>query len=155
MLCPGGYNWQVDLDNETIQTRVSLPEPFLQKLGSDYRVNIYSVKAHYWRRKWQPTPVFLPGKFHGQRSLTDYSLWGCKELDTTEWLSTHVASSVRGNKALWNLVLIRPTEKIKIWLVRCYSQFIRNFRRGAFLVVQGLRLCSQCKGPGFNPWPGC
>ena len=29
-----------------------------------------------WRRKWQPTPVFLPGKFHGQRSLVGYSLWG-------------------------------------------------------------------------------
>ena len=34
-----------------------------------------------WRRKWQHTPVFLPGKFHGQRSLVGYSLWGCKELD--------------------------------------------------------------------------
>ena len=37
-----------------------------------------------WRRKWQPTPVFLPGKSHRQRSLADYSLWGCKELDMTE-----------------------------------------------------------------------
>ena len=37
-----------------------------------------------WRRKWQPTPVFLPGEPHGQRSLADYSPWGCKELDTTE-----------------------------------------------------------------------
>ena len=37
-----------------------------------------------WRRKQQPTPVFLPGKFHGQRSLVDYSPWGCKESDTTE-----------------------------------------------------------------------
>ena len=31
-----------------------------------------------WRRKWQPTPVFLPGKFHGQRSLGGYSPWGCR-----------------------------------------------------------------------------
>ena len=31
-----------------------------------------------WRRKWQPTPVFLPGKSHGQRSLTGYSPRGCK-----------------------------------------------------------------------------
>ena len=42
-----------------------------------------------WSRKWQPTPIFLPGKFHGQRSLVGYSPWGCKELDTTERLSTH------------------------------------------------------------------
>ena len=40
-----------------------------------------------WRRKLQPTPVFLPGESHGQRHLVGYSPWGCKELDTTEWLS--------------------------------------------------------------------
>ena len=34
--------------------------------------------------KWKPTPVFLPGKFHGQSSLVGYSLWGCKELDMSE-----------------------------------------------------------------------
>ena len=38
----------------------------------------------HWRRKWQPTPVFLPGESHGQRSLADYSSSGHKELDTTE-----------------------------------------------------------------------
>ena len=32
-----------------------------------------------WSREWQPAPVFLPGKFHGQRSLAGYSPWGCKE----------------------------------------------------------------------------
>ena len=41
-----------------------------------------------WRREWQPTPVFLPGKFHGERSLVDYSAWGSKESDTTQQLST-------------------------------------------------------------------
>ena len=41
------------------------------------------------RRKWQLTPVFLPGKSHGWSSLADYSLWGCKESDTTRQLSTH------------------------------------------------------------------
>ena len=39
-----------------------------------------------WRRKWHPTPVLLPGKFHGWRSLVGYSSWGCKESDTTERL---------------------------------------------------------------------
>ena len=33
-----------------------------------------------WRRKWQPTPVFLPGKSHEQRSLADYNPWGCKRV---------------------------------------------------------------------------
>ena len=37
-----------------------------------------------WRRKWQPTPVFLPGESHGQRSLVGYSSRGLKESDSTE-----------------------------------------------------------------------
>ena len=37
-----------------------------------------------WRRKWQPTPVFLPGTSHGQRSLTGYTPRGCKESQLTE-----------------------------------------------------------------------
>ena len=37
-----------------------------------------------WRKKWQPTPVFLPGKSHGQRSLGGYSTQSCTESDTTE-----------------------------------------------------------------------
>ena len=41
-----------------------------------------------------PTPVFLPGEFHGQRSLAGYSLWGHKESGTTEWL-THTQTKIR------------------------------------------------------------
>ena len=40
-----------------------------------------------WRREWQPTPVILPGEFHGQRSLVGYSPWGHKESDMTERLT--------------------------------------------------------------------
>ena len=40
-----------------------------------------------WRREWQSTPVLLLGEIHGQRCLVGYSLWGCKELDTPEWLT--------------------------------------------------------------------
>ena len=42
-----------------------------------------------WRRKWQPTPLFLLGKSHGQGSLVGYSPWGCKESDIPEWLSMY------------------------------------------------------------------
>ena len=44
------------------------------------------VEKISWRRAWQPTPEFLPGESHGQRSLAGYNPWGCKESDTTEWL---------------------------------------------------------------------
>ena len=44
----------------------------------------------------QPTPVFLPGQFHGQRNLAGYSLWGCKESDTSEQLThTHILISLQ------------------------------------------------------------
>ena len=46
------------------------------------------------RRERLPIPVFLPGKFHGQRSLVGYSPWGCKELDMTERLSLHFTSHI-------------------------------------------------------------
>ena len=40
-----------------------------------------------WRKEWQPTPVFLPGEFRGQRSLVGYNPWDPKESDTTEQLT--------------------------------------------------------------------
>ena len=51
-----------------------------------------------WRREWQSTPVFLPGEFHGQRSLASYSPWGRKELDVTEWLTLSPSCG------MWNLI---------------------------------------------------
>ena len=47
------------------------------------------VRKILWRRKWQPTSVFLPQKSHGQRSLSSYSPWGRKQLDTPERLTLH------------------------------------------------------------------
>ena len=43
------------------------------------------------RRKWPPTPVFLPGEFRGQRSLAGYNPWGRKEWDTTDRLTLSLA----------------------------------------------------------------
>ena len=57
-----------------------------------YSTNIHwnlPCASNYWRRKWKPTPVLLPGKSHGQRSLVAYSPWDHKELDTTEQLHFH------------------------------------------------------------------
>ena len=45
------------------------------------------VRKIPWRREWQPAPVFLPRKFHGQRSQAGYSPWGHKESDITEQLT--------------------------------------------------------------------
>ena len=52
------------------------------------QVIIITSNKVLWRRAWQPTPVYLPGEFHGQRNLACYRPWGHKESGTTEWLST-------------------------------------------------------------------
>ena len=58
-----------------------------------------------WRRKWQPTPVFLPGESHGRRNLVGYSPWGHKELDTTERLTLSLTPQ------LWDVC--RPYPRIE------------------------------------------
>ena len=57
--------------------------------GSDSKEPGFSlwVGKSPWRREWQPTPVFLPGEFHGQGSLAGYTPWGCKDSDMTEQLT--------------------------------------------------------------------
>ena len=57
-------------------------------LGSEEMQDTW-VRKIPWRRAWQPTPVFLPGKLHGQGSMVGYTPKGRKELDTTDRLSTH------------------------------------------------------------------
>ena len=53
-------------------------------LIAKFRLKLKKVGKTTWRRQWHPTPVFLPGKSHGQRSLVGYSPWGRKESDMTE-----------------------------------------------------------------------
>jgi len=78
---------------------LSLPIGLSNPGGSDGKVSTCNVgdlgsvpglgKSPGERNGRQPTPVFLPEKIHGQRSLMGYGPWGCKELDTTEQLSLH------------------------------------------------------------------
>ena len=54
------------------------------RVGHDWATSLSLFTFTHWRRKWQPTPVFLPGESQGRRSLVGCRLWGRKELDTTE-----------------------------------------------------------------------
>ena len=51
------------------------------------------VRKIPWKKEWLPTPAFLPGEFHGQRSLVGYSPWGHKELNMLDWLTLTYFSS--------------------------------------------------------------
>ena len=66
-----------------------------------------------WRRKWQPTPVLLPGKSHGQRSLVGYSLWGHKsQTQLTDWTTTN---SIKMDYLTWGRVRCSSLRIINIW----------------------------------------
>ena len=52
-------------------------------------IRIGDNNVQYWRREWQPIPVFLPRESHGQRNLVGYSLCGHKVSDKTEATNTH------------------------------------------------------------------
>ena len=73
------------------------PHPFWASLVALMVKNLFSKQENRfnpwmgkitWRMEWLATPVFLPGEFHGQRSLAGYSIWGNKELDVTEHTPT-------------------------------------------------------------------
>ena len=82
------------LQTTNVSTDVQKRKP--QSGGTSGKEPAYQCKRHKkcgfnpwvreipWRRKWQPTPVFLPGECHGQRSLVGYNPWGHKESDMTE-----------------------------------------------------------------------
>ena len=67
------------------------------KESTSVPIQVYkSLACWIWRRQWQPTPVLLPGKSHGWRSLVGCSPWGPEELDTTERLHFHFSLSCIG-----------------------------------------------------------
>ena len=89
-------------------------------------------------RKWQPNPVFLPGKSLGQRSMVDYRLLSLKESDTTEQLSTKFPAF-------------------------SYASVISHYSYGlgffffflsSFWEFPGCPVVSTHHGPGFSPWSG-
>ena len=77
-----------EIISETSILRASLVTQLVKNLPAMHETRVWSSgwKIH-WRRKWQPTQVFLPGEFHVQRSLAGYSPWDHKESDTIVQLS--------------------------------------------------------------------
>ena len=71
-----------------------------------------------WRRKWQPTPVSLPGKSYGQRSLVGYGPRGCKESDTTE--GTHTHQSPKSS----------PADQLILYRCECWRTDSSGLQRG-------------------------
>ena len=82
------------------------------------QVRSLSLGRFSWRRKWQPTPVLLPGKLHGLRSLVGYSPWGHKESDMSELLHFH---------------FLIPEAKSSSSEITNLTSFIESYQRGALI----------------------
>ena len=63
------------------------------------------VRKVPWRREWLPTPVFLPGEFHGQKSLAGYNPWGCKQSNVTVHLTDTKYREINSEYSLEGLML--------------------------------------------------
>ena len=89
---------------------------------SQTRLNDFTFFLQFLlEKKWQPTPVFLPGESLGQRGLVGCSLWGCKKLDTTKQL-THTHTSQISNLNSFRSSLLRRS-KTQNFLSRSHSLF--------------------------------
>ena len=70
--------------NYILNPGASLVAQMVKNLPAMWETQIRSLGwEDPWRRQWQPAPIFVPGEFHGQRSLAGYSPWVCKESDIT------------------------------------------------------------------------
>ena len=110
----------------------------------NYIIHIRCIKflpctlIEFWRREWQPTPVFLPGELPGQRSFTGYSPWGCKESDMTEHHMILLSPSLKWHPHIHRSHALR-------WDPNLHIQFSvkRMWRLWAFLTRLVMRIFCQ------------
>ena len=109
-----------------------------------------------WRRKWQLTPVFLPGSPHGQRSLAGYSPWGHKEWDMNDW-TTVVIKATLGSSWLTLATCLQITQEFPLlWLLGPMafgniSEVLPWLLENCEEILLGpFQLTTELKGPWFQ-----
>ena len=104
------------------------------------------VRKIPWRRKWQPTPVFLPGEYHGHRSLVGYSPWDHKELNTTEHIYWSLYCLWYINIYLYNILKYK-------YIYREIQISINNYiEMGLPWWLSGKESACNAGDNMFNPW---
>ena len=95
-----------------------------------------SVGKIPWRREWQPTPVFLPEKSHGQRNLVGYSPWGHKESDMTQQLNNN--RNLLSSNSSWLLITSNQN---------CYQTFSCVYIVQLIYMILGAKILSLPLSP--------
>ena len=121
-----------------------------------------SCNCPYWRRKWQPILVFLPGEFQGQRSLMGCCPWNRKELDTTEQLPfplshTLTCDSVSGHQYLHEdtaIVWVHPNTSCCYWPARLFIPLVKWSHSVMYNLLWPHGLQSPWNSPGQNTGVG-
>ena len=134
--------------------------------GSGGKASAYNVEDPWvgkisWRRQWQPTPAFLPGKSHGQRSLIGYSPWGCRESDTTECNFSAIRNMLKPwkdiqepkmhigkwKKTIWKGYIVYTLDYITFWKEEDYQ----NIKTLVVLIKTNISGCQEFgKGGRMN-----
>ena len=111
------------------------------RVGHDWATSLSLFTFMLWRRKWQPTPVFLPGEFQGQRSLVGCHLWGCTESDMTEATWRQQQQQQPPNHQAdqwqtWDLILIQMP-KHTFFFFAWFAELRQGFQPGPLLPALG------------------
>ena len=144
------------------------------RVGHDWATSLLLFTFLHWRRKWKPTPVFLPGKSHGWRSLVGCSPWDLEELDTTEQLHFYFSLSCIGEgngnplqcsclenpreRGAWWAAVYGVTQS-QTWLKRLSSSMCIWYMYHIWQVfvpkwLRGRESACQCRRCGFDPRDG-
>ena len=108
----------------------------LQSMGSrrvGHLLSDFTFTFMHWKRKWQPTPVFLPGESQGRQSLVGCHLWGCTELDMTEATQQQQQQSLSLNLPLYFLMLLTFLKSLCSSKIPQSSSVLKNALHSEFV----------------------
>ena len=114
-----------------------------QRVRHNWATSLSLFTFMHWRRKWQPTPVFLPGESQGWGSLAGCRPWGCTESDMTE-----AAWQQQQDAIILGLTISNYTTdnfSVVSFLLYVYSQFMFPLPERIFFLIHGLTKPSTCK----------
>ena len=121
--------WGASLVSQTVKNMPAMRETWVWFLGWEDPLE----------KKWQSTPVYLPGKSYGHRSLAGYSQWGHKELNTTEQLNTHTRTHIHSVLSMFKVR--KPMLRYRFISLNAFSAYEGFIRRWCYHKLRWIYMC--------------